>query len=69
MHRVMASFATLSNQTTVRQLCASDALNPRTSDDVRGRPWIGRCGSKTASRPTRAAPRPGAAYLCGEGGI
>ena len=52
-------FAALSNQTTVRQLCATDAVNQRTPEDACGRPWIGRCGSKTARLPTGAAPSQG----------
>jgi hypothetical protein len=48
-HRFTVSFAALSNQTTVRQLCAIDALNQWTPGDAGGRPWIGRCGSKTAA--------------------
>ena len=62
-------FASLSIETTVRQLCASEALNQWTSEDVRGRLWIGRCGSKTARLATRAAPIQEAAHLSGGGGI
>jgi hypothetical protein len=62
-------FAALSTQTTARQLCATDALEPRTPEDARGRSWIGCCGSKTARGLPERLPVLGAAYLNGEGGF